>query len=91
MDRIVFHKKQYIIVQKSYTDFIVINKSKKFNKGHTHVKGINYAKLLVFIMLDGKITHNKHIRLLENKHFKQSIKRLSESEQIENRILKGTL
>lgn len=89
MDKIVMHRKQYIIIQKSYNNFIIVNKLKKFNKGHTHVKGFNYAKLLVYIMLDERIKCKKHLRLLDNKHFRQSIKRLSDSEEIENNILRG--
>lgn len=90
MDKVVYHRKKYIIVQKSSSDFIIVNTEKNFDKGHTHVKGYNYARLIVNIMIDERIKYNKHIRLLDNKHFRQSIKRLSMDDKIANKILRLT-
>ena len=77
---IVFRKKHFIIVHQYGNKYMIINTKKNFNNGHTHVYNLQYAKLLVFILLDGKIKNKRHKRLLKNKQFIESLNRISDYE-----------
>ena len=86
MRNVVFSLKNFIIVKQYEDKYMVVNLDKKFKNGHTHVNNLQYAKLLVLVILEKKIKNKKHQRLLKNERFKGSIVRLSSNEKLQEII-----
>ena len=87
---VVFRTKQFMIVHQYNNKYMIINTNKEFENGHTHVYGLEYAKLLVFILIEKKIKP-KHLRLLKSKNFVMSLKRISDKDNDVKRIIDRSL
>lgn len=87
--KVIFNKKNFIIIHQYQDKYLIINTKKDFNEGHTHVYGSGYAKLLVMTILDKKLK-TKHLRMLKNKNFWISMERLTD-EQFVDRVKRRSL
>jgi hypothetical protein len=63
------YKKENFIIVPVCSDFLIININKVFKEGHTHVKNIGVARLLIDLVLEK--------RLPKNPHFVDNLKRIS--------------
>lgn len=86
---VVFNKNSFIIIHQYQDKYMIVNTKKEFNEGHTHVYGLQYAKLIVMTLIDKKIKE-RHIRLLKNKNFIKSMERLTD-EQFVKRLIRRSL
>lgn len=67
----IYRRNKYIIVPVC-SDYLVINTNKIFKKGHTHVKKINTAKMLINLAIFKEIP--------KNPYFIQNLIRISDDE-----------
>lgn len=75
----IYTKEEFVIV-KMDTEYIVINKNKKFKNGHTHIRNFKTAKYLIDMIIFRRIPNHLPIYLLV------SLKRLSDDEIYTHKI-----
>lgn len=73
--KVIFRKKNFIILELKKNRYIVLNKKKKFKDGHTHTNNYNYAKSLIDLCVRRKLPRKPQKRIME------SLKRLSNDEK----------
>lgn len=80
----IYSRRDFIIF-KSGTGFVVYNKSKKFEEGHTHLKNFNAAKKAVNYVIIKKIPKKASfyyleslIRLSNNQKYVKQVRELME-------------
>lgn len=61
----VYSKKEYIVI-KMKSGFIVINTTKDFNNGHTHIRNFQTAKYLIDLSIHKSIPHHLDNYLLNS-------------------------
>ena len=87
MNNIIFRCREYIIVKQYENKYMIINTKKEFKNGHTHINNLQYGKLMIFILVEKQIKNKRHLRLLHNKHFIESLYRIANNpEQVEKII-----
>ena len=79
MGRVVYTKDQFIIT-KVGNGFILQNNNKEFKDGHTHIKSVNMAKILIDCILKEKLPKTRNNYLLS------SVIRIAESEKYKDKI-----
>ena len=89
MDKIVYRRKQFIILEvkdSKRKGYIIHNTNKPFSTGHTHLKSLDMAKVIINNVITGKIPKTKneyllisHIRISEEKRYINSIEKLIET------------
>ncbi|MCR3760770.1 hypothetical protein [Clostridium felsineum] len=77
----IYKRNKYIIVPVN-SDYLVINTNKVFKKGHTHVKKINTAKMLIDFAIFKEIPKNPYfignlIRISDDETYIEKLKGLS--------------
>lgn len=65
MDKLVYIKKHFTIIEVS-NGFIVVNTSKVFKEGHTHLKSFNASKTAIDLVLNRKIPKSTNFYYLES-------------------------
>lgn len=88
-NNIVFRKRQFIIIHQYLDKYMIVNTNKEFKDGHTHVYGLPYAKVIVMTLVENRVK-KRHLRLLKNKNFIESMKRISNEEKVQ-KIIKRSL
>ena len=73
--KVIFRKKNFIILELKKNTYIVLNKKKRFKEGHTHTNNFNYAKSLIDLCVRRKLPRKPQKRIME------SLKRLSNDEK----------
>lgn len=76
----VYSKNEYIIIKVS-KGFVIINRRKRFEEGHTHIRNYKTAKYLVDLAIHNSMPHNLSPYLLT------SLTRITENEDYKRRIL----
>jgi hypothetical protein len=81
------YKKEEYIVFPVEEDFIVCNTKKVFDEGHTHVKRMDIAKLLISLAIEKKLPKNPHlvdnlIRISIDKDYIKQLKEFKEDSNI---------
>ena len=89
MDKIVYRRKQFIILEvkdSKRKGYIIHNTNKPFSEGHTHLKSLDMAKVIINNVITGKVPKTKneyllisHIRIAEEKRYINSIEKLIET------------
>lgn len=75
----IYSKKEYIIF-KVKGDYILYNTKKTFKEGHTHLKNIDIAKMLINCAIKEEIPKTK------NKYLLESLTRISKNEKYIEKI-----
>ena len=88
MRNVVFRAREFIIVKQYEDKYMVVNTKKDFKHGHTHINNLEYGKLMIFILIEKRIKNKKHKRLLKNKHFIESLYRISNSDEQVEKIIR---
>lgn len=78
----IYKKNEYIVIPVQ-NNFIVINTEKVFKEGHTHVKSIGFARLLIDLAIERKLPDNPHIinsiiRITKDKDYIDKLKEFKE-------------
>ena len=89
MDKIVYRRKQFIILEvkdSKRKGYIIHNTNKPFSEGHTHLKSLDMAKVIINNVITRKVPKTKneyllisHIRISEEKRYINSIEKLIET------------
>lgn len=77
------YKKDEYIIFPIEDNFIVCNTKKVFENGHTHVKRMDIAKLLISLAIEKKLPKNPHlvdnlIRITDDKKYIEELKLFKE-------------
>ena len=59
----IYSKDNFVIIRAD-AEYIVINKSKQFAEGHTHIRHFKTAKYLIDMVIHGRIPYHLPIYLL---------------------------
>lgn len=83
----IYKKNEYIVIPVS-NSYIVINTNKVFKDGHTHVKNIGIARLLIDLAISKELPKNPYftdnlIRLSIDKSYIKELKEFKEDMSIE--------
>lgn len=73
-NRVVYRRKEFIIITAS-GGFVVINKDKGFDKGHTHCNNFQYAKSLIDLSVRKRVPNKP------NKYLIESLKRINKDKK----------
>lgn len=73
-NEVVYRKQGFIIIRVD-NGFIVINTTKEFKEGHTHIKSLEVGKTLIDCALHNKMPKTRNLYLL------QSLIRISSNEK----------
>lgn len=78
----IYKKENYIVIPVE-NNFIVINKNKVFKDGHTHVKSIGIARLLIDLAIANELPQNPYfvdnlIRISVDKNYIKELKEFKE-------------
>lgn len=73
-NKVVYRRKEFIIITAS-GGFVVINKDKGFDKGHTHCNNLQYAKSLIDLSVRKRVPNKP------NKYSIESLKRINKDKK----------
>lgn len=73
-NKVVYRRKEFIIITTS-GGFVVINKDKGFDKGHTHCNNFQYAKSLIDLSVRKRVPNKP------NKYLVESLKRINKDKK----------
>lgn len=77
----VYRKKQYSIYSDSNGNYIIHNRNKEFDNGHTHIKNFHTAKFLIDLAFHKSVPNKKL-----NTYLYDSLIRISNDNSYVNRI-----
>lgn len=78
-NRVVYRRKEFIIITTS-GGFIVINKDKGFDRGHTHANNFSFAKSLIDLSVRKRVPNKP------NKYLIESLKRINKDNKYINKL-----
>lgn len=89
------YKRENFIVIPVCNDYIVINTNKVFKKGHTHVKSIGVARMLIDLCLEKRLPKNPHfannlIRITTDQEYIKQLQQFKEDNFINYKELMFT-
>lgn len=89
----IYKKENYIVVPVS-NNYLVININKVFKEGHTHVKSIGVARLLIDLSLEKRLPNNPHFvdnltRISVDEKYIEKLKQFKEDGFIDYKELMG--
>lgn len=78
----LYKKNEYIVIPVE-DNYIVINKKKIFEEGHTHIREMKIARLLIDLAIDKKLPRNpafadRLIRITEDEEYINRLKKFRE-------------
>lgn len=59
----IYSKESFVIIRAD-AEYIIINKSKQFKDGHTHIRNFKTAKYLIDMVIHGRIPYHLPMYLL---------------------------
>lgn len=87
----VYKKEEFLVIPVS-NNFIIININKQFKQGHTHVKKIEIARLLIDLAINKKLPKNPYYvenlnRITNDKDYIDKLKEFKENASIDYKEL----
>lgn len=89
----IYKKENYIVVPVS-NNYLVININKVFKEGHTHVRSIGVARLLIDLAIEKRLPNNPHfvdnlVRISVDEKYMKDLEEFKEDSFIDYKRLMG--
>ena len=76
MSTCVYTKRNFMIIKMNPKSFIIYNKSKEFEKGHTHINDYHLAKSIIEYLITGRSNSRLKHLLKTSDYIKESVRRI---------------